>query len=400
MRHCRAGCKIFRRAAFTLVELLVVVSIVSVLTALILPAVQSAREASRRLQCQNNMHNLGIAFQGFAAQNAGKLPAYGVYQLPGNQSGSDPSGRAAGGSGGGGAGNGSGNGSGNALGDLKNDAIPMRAWPVDLLAFLDRHDLSGRWQNSLPWNAAGSENLQLATGTSLNVLVCPNDSSAINLGGGLSYVVCAGYSDLYYDQQYEQKPFDWNRNGKVNRDKNPFVDPVDAEVTHDTGSMWQATLNPAGGLISNGSHNINSMYDGVSQTVLLTENLNAGEVYGIRSWANPDYRGVTFVFPVMTKATTQQVLNFALPTLDPTTKPFSKINGQIGGAEGIAPFPSSLHPHGCNMLFVDGRVKFIADIIDETVYSRLLSPSGSRPRGTPPGSFVITPQTPLSDVAY
>src|SRR5436190_17869941 len=192
MRHCRAGCKISRRAAFTLVELLVVVSIVSVLAALILPAVQSAREASRRLQCQNNMHNLGIAFQGFAAQNAGKLPAYGVYQLPGNQSGSDPSGRAAGGSGGGGAGNGSGNGSGNALGELKNDAIPMRAWPVDLLAFLDRHDLSGRWQNSLPWNAAGSENLQLATGTSLNVLVCPNDSSAINLGGGLSYVVCAG----------------------------------------------------------------------------------------------------------------------------------------------------------------------------------------------------------------
>jgi prepilin-type processing-associated H-X9-DG protein len=186
----------------------------------------------------------------------------------------------------------------------------------------------------------------------------------------------------------------------VNRDKNPFVDPVDAEVTHDTGTMWQATLNATGGLISNGSHNINAMYDGASQTVLLTENLNAGEVNGVRSWANPDYRGVTFVFPVMTKDTTQQLLNFPLPTLDPTTKPFSKINGQIGDAEGIAPFPSSLHPHGCNMLFVDGRVKFIADTIDETVYSRLLTPSGNRPHGTPPGSFVITPQAPLSDLAY
>jgi hypothetical protein len=52
------------------------------------------------------------------------------------------------------------------------------------------------------------------------------------------------------------------------------------------------------------------------------------------------------------------------------------------------------------MLFVDGRVKFIADNIDESVYSRLLSPSGNRPRATAPGTFVITPQAPLSDVAY
>ncbi|HEX6962093.1 MAG TPA: DUF1559 domain-containing protein [Lacipirellula sp.] len=80
MRSCSVKSE-SREAAFTLVELLVVSAIIGILTALLMPAVQAAREAARQTECRNHLKQIGVSFQNFESAR-GFLPGHGGEREP------------------------------------------------------------------------------------------------------------------------------------------------------------------------------------------------------------------------------------------------------------------------------------------------------------------------------
>ncbi|MEZ6125737.1 MAG: DUF1559 domain-containing protein [Planctomycetaceae bacterium] len=347
------------RSGFTLIELLVVISIIATLMSLILPAIQQSRATARRLQCSNNLRNIGTAVIANTTKRADRFPAYGRFTPipPAGVTNPTPH-------------------------QIECSPLGSVNWVVDCLAELDRQDLLDRWN----FSAAIADPTNAALGqTHLEVLACPDDPSAFQQPGGLSYVINSGFAEMANIAAYVAAiqagsvpvetqmhnftaiPFDWDEDGdSPGGSVAPFHDPEDEEITRSSGVSWVQVKS------DNMSQSVSAVYDGLSNTLLLTENLNAG-VAG--TWSNPSPANCTFVYPVDGASVNR------------TTYPDPP---QIAGISGLpnamrfsgegTPFPSSNHFGVINVVLCDGSTRSISDSIDRTVYVQLLTPAGVRRR--------------------
>jgi prepilin-type N-terminal cleavage/methylation domain-containing protein/prepilin-type processing-associated H-X9-DG protein len=125
-----------RRSAFTLIELLVVIAIIGILVSLLLPAVQKVRESAAKLQCQNNLKQIGLALHNY----------HGVYKrFPPGYSAAGP------------------------YSDGATDTAPGWGWPAFLLPYLEQGNLHKQIDFSQPVQATP------ASQTMVPIFMCPSD---------------------------------------------------------------------------------------------------------------------------------------------------------------------------------------------------------------------------------
>jgi len=351
------------RRAFTLIELLVVISIIAVLMSLILPAVQSAREAARRTQCLNNLHNLSLAMINFSTAQAGKLPRLSggdprYHYTPGNNNSAD------------------------------------YPWTVSLLPFLDRLDLYDFGPNPTGGGFA-------SPGMAIDVFACPDDVTHFKQGQGLSYIANAGYACYRGGGAFPTAPpmiRTYTTNNTIPNmppghqaanlaitvsltDNNPWS----IDFAQGTGVFWRDVDTTVDQI---------SLGDGLSQTLMLSESLNAngfGLIDPVRTGGWP--REMEFSFVIGTGSPTQPrnlvfAANSSLALQTVVLGPFA-INADKGNWPGNCPSPSSLHPGIVGVALCDGRARTLSENINAFVYASLITPRGVR-----------SGQVPLSDADY
>lgn len=348
--------KLPSRSGFTLIELLVSISIIALLMSLILPAIQSARESARRIECGNHVKNLALGMHGFLAARK-QFPAAGYWG-----GGASPD---------------------------KNSPGPHHNWVVDLIPYLDRQDLADRWN----WEqlATFPANQEIAK-VHVSVLACPSDRTTTG-NGDLSYALNGGIGDSFFysgvhdcvaDPFYV--PLDLNGNGIVCANPDSADgSPSDRELFFRLGMFFSENWEFKGTPGYQGTtrhHTAVTVRDGLSNTLMLGENVRTGgdpARPGI-NWATGDGRQSRLFFShtiCRDNSCTTGAVDFSL-----ANKGDHAINAGRERTEGESPFLNSFHPGGVNVALADGSVRFLSETIDGLVLYHLFSTDGNGLRGT------------------
>lgn len=353
------------RRGFTLVELLVVITIIGMLMALLLPAIQTAREAGRRNTCANNVRQVAIALSSFH-DNKRSFPGYA------------------------------------------NVISGKRAsWVVSILPYMERNDLYQIWQTSLPQtlNASAVPNGTTLSGgatpeppnpwayTEMNILLCPSNPAPTNGSNALSYIVNCGSASTANDSSpHTGTVTTWPEDGN----SGVFFNHVKNDKPGDTATVsYGPTAFTSPGSVTKSTMDFISTNDGTSYTLLCTENLQAG------NWAtdpldsnNYPYksefqikRNTGFVWfitgnannvapPAASFSTNYNANAIEINDLSKDISSNPDIFASTTGGGLAYARPSAAHPGGVNAIFCDGHLRFLTDETNYKVYTQLMTPRG------------------------
>jgi prepilin-type N-terminal cleavage/methylation domain-containing protein/prepilin-type processing-associated H-X9-DG protein len=312
--------------AFTLVELLVVIAIIGILVALLLPAIQAAREAARRSSCVNNLKQIGIAVQNY----------HSTYnQMPYGSWWGTPAG-------------------------IKKE----RTWAADLLKFMEYDSLFDSIDLSVPVNHPTN---QSAVRTVISSYICPSDEMADTPLLVDGWGVGAGPSYVY--NPYPQMAL-WYV-GSMGPTQPDFCKFCPDQTSSKNNWCCQGHNFGTGGshyfagVMSRHAVNIKfkEVTDGLSSTFL------AGETLPHHCYYNGVYSSNFAAYPT----------NIPLNWLeDDDDAP----EGKAGSYFRTCGF-KSLHPGGANFVMCDASVQFVSETIDFQLFNALGSREGAEVAAVP-----------------